>query len=80
MIWLAALAPKHSGIGCRTTQPIPAGDDPDNRTQEGESRRLDVETRERSPVGMGCKTSQGSRSYAGQPIRWPNCSSVYKEA
>jgi Phosphoglucomutase/phosphomannomutase, alpha/beta/alpha domain I len=72
--WLAALAPKHSGIGCRTKQSIPAEDDSDNRTQGGESKRLDVGTRGRSRVGMGCKTSQGSRSYTGQPIQWPNCS------
>ena len=52
----------------------PASDDPDEQTQEGESRRLEVETRGRSPAGMGCKTSQRSRSYAGQPIRRPNYS------
>jgi hypothetical protein len=38
------------------------------RTQEGESRRLEVETRGRSSAGMGCKTQQRSRFYAGQPI------------
>ena len=58
----------------------PAWDDPDKRTQEGESRRLEVKTRGRSPAGMGCKTSQRSRSYAGQPIRRPNCSSALSGA
>src|SRR5262249_60398724 len=60
--WLAVLAPKCSGIGGRATQPIPTGNDPDKRAQEAESTRLDVGTRGRSPVGMGCKTSQGLRS------------------
>jgi putative transposase len=46
----------------------PAWDDPGKRTQEGESRRLEVETRGRSPARMVCKISQRSRSYAGQPI------------
>ena len=52
----------------------PAGDDPDKRPQEGESRRLAVEPRGRAPAGIGCKTSQWSRSHAGQPIGRPNCS------
>jgi putative transposase len=33
-----SFAPKHSGIGCRANQPTPARD-------EGESRRLEIETR-----------------------------------
>ena len=28
------------------------------------------------PVGIGYKTSQESRYYAGQPIQWPNSSHV----
>jgi hypothetical protein len=76
VIWLAALAPKHSGIGCRIKQPIPVQDALDNRAQVGERKRLGVETRARSRVGMGRKISQESRYYAGQPIWWPNCSSA----
>jgi hypothetical protein len=52
------LALEHRGIGCGTRQPILAGDDPRNRTQEAEWKRVDVEARRRSPVGMGFKTSQ----------------------
>ena len=56
----------------------PAGDDPDKRPQEGESRRLAVEPRGPAPAGIGGKTWQWSRSYAGQPIRRPNCSSAHR--
>jgi hypothetical protein len=48
----------------RAARPYPAWDDPGKRTQEGESTRLEVETRGRSPAGMVCKISQRSRSYA----------------
>jgi hypothetical protein len=70
----AAFTPKHSGIHCRTTPPIPAQNDPDNRAQHAESIGLEVEMRGRSLAGMGCNASLRWRSYAGQPIRWPNCS------
>src|SRR5437667_7159087 len=70
----AVLAVKHSGIDGRAKQLIPIRDGPGDRTQKAESKRLDVEMRRRTSVGMGCRTSHGSRSYAGQPIQWPNSS------
>jgi hypothetical protein len=69
-----SFAPKHSGINCRTKQPIRPETIRNKRTQDSESRRLEVETRGPSPAGMGCKTSRRSRSNAGLPIRRPNCS------
>ena len=60
--WPAALEPNHSGIGCRTMQPIRAGEGPPNRTQGAESTGPEVEkTRGWSQVGIGCKNSPESR-------------------
>ncbi len=71
---LAAQTPRRSEIGCRAPRPIPAGDAPDDRPQVAESKRLDVESGRPPPVGIGCRISQGSRAYAGRPIRWANSS------
>ncbi len=55
-------------------QPFPAGKDLLNRRQAAEWKGPEVETRGWFPVGIGCKNSQESRDYAGQPIQWPNSS------
>jgi hypothetical protein len=74
LTWPAAPEADCGGIGGMLLPSIPAGEDLPNRAQGAESRGPEDQRRRWFAVGIDHKTSQESRYYADQPIRWPNSS------
>ena len=64
------------GIRRATSQPISTREGRSARTQVAGSKGRGASRRGRFQIGICCRSSQGLRYYADQPIQWPNCSSA----